>query len=100
MAIDTNAVVNLPGLDDQKMDDLIALRAACQVTGAPTEWRDAKPYTHEFERWLRASKDNADRLVRRYVLLVVTEGRSTLGNSESDAGDVARLVEEFYRKIG
>jgi hypothetical protein len=99
MAIDTNAVTNLPGLDDRKMDELIALRAACQVTGPPAEARVAKPYIDEFTRWLKDSTSTADRLVRRYVLLVVTEGRSALGTSDRDSSDVARLADELYRKV-
>lgn len=99
MVIDANAVTNLPGLEDRKMDNLIALRAACQVTGPPAASQDVRPYVDEFTRWLDGSVSAADRLVRRYVLLAVTDGRSALGSSEQDASGVARLAEELYRKV-
>ena len=99
MVIDTNAVTNLPGLDDRKMDNLIALRAACQVTGPPADAGTVKPYIDEFTRWLDDANTTADRLVRRYVLLAITENRSALGTSERDASDVARLAGELYRKV-
>ncbi|MCI2421544.1 hypothetical protein MOQ72_29325 [Saccharopolyspora sp. K220] len=99
MVIDANVVTNLPGLDDRRMDNLIALRAACQVSGPPAESRVVRPYIDEFTRWLSGSTSNSDRLIRRYVLLAVTEGRSALGTSDRDSSDVARLADEVYRKV-
>lgn len=97
MHLDATAVQNLPGMDDREMDRLIALRAACNMTGAPAEWDDIDLFVWEFRGWLKESNGDTDKLFRRYVLLQVTHERR--GVADRDAGKLRKLVDDIYRKI-
>lgn len=96
MDLDTNSVTNLPGVDDREMDRLIALRAACQMVGPPSEFADVDLFVHEFAGWLKAAHSESDKLVRRYVLLLVTNGRS--GVADRDAAKLRKTIDDIYRK--
>ncbi|RCW45143.1 hypothetical protein DFQ14_103107 [Halopolyspora algeriensis] len=97
MDLDTNSVTNLPGVTDRDMDRLIALRAACQIVGPPSEFAAVDLFVHEFRDWLNQSTGDADKLYRRYVLLLVISGRS--GVADRDAAKLRKTVDDIYRKI-
>lgn len=97
MDLDTHSVVNLPGVDDREMDRLIALRAACQIVAPPSEFAEVDLFVHEFRGWLNQSLGEADKLYRRYVLLLVTEGRR--GVADRDAAKLRKTIDDIYRKI-
>ncbi|MGJ7908692.1 hypothetical protein SAMN04487905_12122 [Actinopolyspora xinjiangensis] len=97
MELDNNSVVNLPGVDDREMDRLIALRAACNVVGPPSEFAAVDLFVHEFRGWLAQSTGDSDKLFRRYVLLLVTEGRS--GVADRDAAKLRKTIDDIYRKV-
>lgn len=92
----TQDVQNLPGLDDRKMNELIALRAAQQVVGTITAWRDVEHLVHDLAKWLDESSDE-NLLARRYVLLVATQERR--GLADRDFNKVRQVVDEIYRKL-
>ena len=89
-------VQNLPGLDDRRMNELIALRAAQQVVGTITAWRDVEHLVHDLTKWLDESSDE-NLLSRRYVLLVATQERR--GLADRDFNKVRQVVDEIYRKL-
>ena len=97
MNLSQQELTNLPDMDDREMDRLIALRAACQITGAPAEWDDIDLFVWEFRGWLKEAKGDADRLFRRYVLLQVTHERR--GVSDRDIKQLRKLIQDVYAKI-
>lgn len=96
MDLTSNSVVNIPGVDDREMDKLIALRAACQIVGAPGEVNAVSYFVHEFKGWLKASISDADRLVRRYVLLLLTQDRK--GFPDRESAKLRKLIDDIYRE--
>lgn len=97
MNLSHQELTNLPGLDDREMDRLIALRAACNITGAPSEFGDIDLFVWEFRGWLKESKGDSDKLFRRYVLLQVTHERR--GVSDREVKALRKLLQDVYSKI-
>lgn len=76
------------------MDKLIGLRAALAVLGSLHDKREVEYLMAQFVPWLENSHDDADKLVRRYVLMTVTEGYTA--GAESDPVKLRKLVESVY----
>lgn len=96
MDLTSNSVVTIPGLKDEAMDKLISLRATVQMTGAPSEVDQVKWWAREFEGWLKASLNDEDRLVRRYVLLLLTQDRK--GFPDRESAKLRKLIDDIYRE--
>lgn len=88
------SVQNLPGVDDRRMDELIALKAACNLE-VPREFADISLLVREFKLWLGQASDDADRLYRRFVLLTVTDGNV----ADRDAATLRKAIDDIYRGI-
>lgn len=80
------------------MDRLMAVRAACQLTGPSRDARAVKAFADQFIRWFRDSSDETDRALRYQVLLTVTADLE--GTSEREAARVVKLADDLRSYIG
>lgn len=100
----------LGGLRTETINKFIATKAALNVLGPPTNTRQVNKtqvdMVGRFNRWLRQAGESeekfGDRELRRYVLLMVTEGRTGNGQVWADDEVAARILnfaEDMYRSI-
>lgn len=85
------------GADDIQEIRLVAVRAACQVTGPDRTAGDVKDFASEFTRWLRDARDDVDREVRFQVLLTVT---ANMEGYPDRPAKVVKLADDLRSYVG
>ncbi len=90
----------IPGASQRQLNQVAAIRAACQATGPERDFDSVEIFADQFIRWLKDSNDETDGEVRRQILLSVTaDAGAAPERGVARAKKLVKLTDDLYRRV-
>ena len=90
----------IPGASQKQLDQLAAIRVACQAADPDWDATSTEVLATRFLRWLQGSVDEAEAEVRRQVLLAVTANAVPASERDGDkARELVKYADQLYSRV-